>query len=65
MSPLTLEQVLQLTLRQRVDYLCALPEQERLACLRAFDFQEQALYLGELARRALEEHRRAALEARA
>lgn len=57
---LTVDQVQALSVRERCDYLNALPEHERFACLRALGREEQALYLGELARRNLDEHRRAA-----
>jgi hypothetical protein len=62
-SLLTLDQVHGLGVLERCDYLNALPERERFACLRALSREEQALYLGELARRNLEEHRLAAMAA--
>lgn len=61
MSPLTLDQVRALGVRERCDYLLALPREQRITCLRALAPEQQALYLGELARRNLEERRRAAL----
>lgn len=58
---LTIDQVQALSLSARCDYLIALPEAERYACLRALDTRAAADYIGECARRNLEEHRRAAL----
>ncbi len=61
-SLLSVDQVQALSARDRCDYLLALSDGERFACLRALTRHEQALYIGELARRNLEEHRLAAIE---